>query len=110
MTPFEALYSRRCRNPICWDELGERELFKVELIDQMIAVLKTMCKRLHAAHSRQNNYADIRRRPLEFNVGDHVFLKVSPVKGSINFSKKGKPSRRFIGPFEILQKKGPVAY
>ena len=58
----------------------------------------------------EKSYADIRRRPLEFNVGDHVFLKVSPSKGILRFGKKDKLTPRHIGPFEILQKVGPVAY
>jgi len=65
---------------------------------------------LRAAQDRQKSYADTRRRPLEFNVGDHVFLKVSPLKGSLRFGKKGKLTPRYIGPFEILQRIGPVAY
>ena len=81
-----------------------------ELIDQTIEVIKTMLKRLQAGQSRQKRYADIRRRPLEFDVGDHIFLKVSPLKGSIRFRQKGKLSPRFVGPFEILQRIGPVAF
>ena len=110
MAPFEALYGRRCRTPTCWNEIGEREPSKVELIDQTIGIIKIIRKRLQAAQSRQKSYADKRRRPLEFEVGDHVFLKVSPLKGSIRFGQKGKLSPRFIGPFEILQRVGSVAY
>ena len=94
MAPFEALYGRRCRTPICWNEVGEREPSKVDLIDQTIGIIKTIRKRSQAAQSRQKSYADNRRRPLEFEVGDHVFLKVSPLKGSIRFGQKGKLSVR----------------
>ena len=80
----------------------------MELIDQMIKVSKTVRKRLQAAPSRQKSYTYIRRRPLEFNVRDHVFLKVSPLKRSIRFDQKGKLSPRFIGPFKILQRVGSV--
>nr|GFA05827.1 putative reverse transcriptase domain-containing protein [Tanacetum cinerariifolium] len=66
--------------------------------------------RLLTARSRQKSYADVRRRPLEFNVGDKVMLKVSPWKGVIRFEKRGKLSPRFIGPFRILERIGPVAY
>jgi len=76
----------------------------------MIKIIQTIRKKLKAAQSRQKSYADIRKRPLEFEVGDHVFLKVSPLKGSIIFGEKGKLRPRFIGPFEILQKLGPAAY
>jgi len=110
MAPFEALYDRRCKTPICWSEVGERDPSRVELIDQTIEIIKTIRKRLQVTQSRQKSYADNRRRPLEFEVGDHVFLKVSPPKGSIRFVQKGKLSPRFIGPFEILQRVGSVAY
>ncbi|GJR98660.1 hypothetical protein Tco_0270834 [Tanacetum coccineum] len=66
--------------------------------------------RLLTARSRQKSYADVRRRPLEFNVGDKVMLKVSPWKGVIRFGKRGKLSPRYIGPFKILKRVGPVAY
>jgi len=110
MAPYEALYGRRCRTPVCWDEVGERRLSKVELIDQTIEIVQKIMERLRAAQDRQKSYADVRRRPLIFNVGDHVFLKVSPLKGNLRFRKKGKLTPRYIGPFEILQKVGPVAY
>jgi len=77
MAPYEALYGRRCRTPICWDEVGERRLSKVEFIDQTNEIVKKIRERLRAAQDRQKTYADVRRRPLTFKVGDHVFLKVS---------------------------------
>ena len=102
MAPFEALYGRRCRTPTSWNDVGEREPSKVELIDQTIEIIKTIRKRLQVAQSRQKSYADVRRRPLEFEVGEHLFLKLSPLKGSIRFGQKGKLSLRLIGTFEIL--------
>jgi len=110
MALFEALYGRCCRTPVCWNEVGEREPSKVDLVDQTIGINKTIRKRLQAAQSRQKSYADNRKRPLEFEIGDHLFLKVSALKGSIRFGQKGKLSSRFIGPFEVLQKVGSVAY
>jgi len=110
MAPFKALYGRRCRTPVCWNEVGEGEPSKVDLIDQTIEIIKTTRKRLQAAQSRQKSHAVNRRRPLEFEIGEHVFLKVSPLKGSIRFGQKGKLSPWFIGPFEVLQKVGSVAY
>jgi len=110
MAPYEALYGRRCRTPVCWDEVGERKLSKIELIDQTREIISRIREKLRAAQDRQKSYADTRRRPLEFNVGDHVFLKVSPFKGSLRFGQKGKLTPRYIGPFEILQRIGPVAY
>ena len=65
---------------------------------------------MHATQSRQKHYADKRQRPLEFQVGDKVFLKVAPVKGLMTFWNKGKLSPRFIGPFEILNRVGNVSY
>ena len=67
-------------------------------------------KRLLKAQSRQKSYADTRQRPLEFEVGDHVFLKVMPKRGVIRFGKQGKLSSRYIGPFEVLERVGIVAY
>ncbi|CAJ2662068.1 unnamed protein product [Trifolium pratense] len=110
MAPFEALYGRRCRSPIGWFEVGEAKLVGPELIQDAIEKVKLIRDRLVTAQSRQKSYSDKRRRPLEFTVGDHVFLRVSPMKGVLRFGKKGKLSPRFIGPFEILERVGPVAY
>ena len=107
MAPYEALYGRRYRTPICWDDVGERRLSKVELIDQTIDVVNKIRERLKTAQDRQKSYV---RRPLIFDVGDHVFLKVSPLKGTLRFGRKGKLTPRYNGPFEITQKVGPVAY
>ncbi|GJZ35485.1 hypothetical protein Tco_0581302 [Tanacetum coccineum] len=74
---------------------------------EMIVQIKN---RLLAARSRQKSYADVRRKPLEFEVGDKVMLKVSPWKGVVRFGKRGKLSPRYIGPFKILSRIGPVAY
>ncbi|KAL0556899.1 hypothetical protein IC582_005416 [Cucumis melo] len=89
MAPFEALYGRCCRSPVCWGEIRSR---------------------MHTAQSRQKSYADVRRKDLEFEVGDKVFLKVAPMKGVLRFERRGKLSPRFVGPFEILERIGPVAY
>ena len=110
MAPFEALYGRRCRSPIGWFEVGESKLVGPDLIQEAIEKVKVIKDRLVTAQSRQKSYADQRRRPLEFSVGEHVFLRVSPMKGILRFGKKGKLSPRFIGPFEILEKIGQVAY
>jgi len=110
MAPYEALYERRYRTPICWEEVEERKLSKVELIDHTKEIVSKIREKLKASQDRQKSYADTRRQPLQFNVGDHVFLKISPLKGSLRFSKKGKLAPRFIGPFEILQRVGHVAY
>jgi len=110
MVPYEALYGRQCRNPVCWEQVGERKLSKVELIDQTKEIISKVREKLKVAQDRQKSYADNRRRPLEFKVRDNIFLKVSPLKGSLRFGKKGKLALRFIGPFEILQRIGQVVY
>jgi len=88
MAPYEALYGRRGRTPVCWNEVGERKLSKIELIKHTQDIISKIREKLRAAQDRQKSYADVRRRPLEFNVGDHVFLKVSPLKGSIRCGQK----------------------
>jgi hypothetical protein len=81
-----------------------------ELIQDTREKLRVIKERMSAAQSRQKSYADKRRRPLEFEVEDHVFLKVSPMRGVMRFGKKGKLSPIFIGPFKITQKVGKLAY
>nr|GEX76769.1 putative reverse transcriptase domain-containing protein [Tanacetum cinerariifolium] len=108
--PIEALYRRKCRSPVSWSEVGDSQLTGPELIRETKEKIVQIKNRLLTAHSRQKSYADVRRRSLEFNVGDKVMLKVSPWKGVIRFGKRGKLSLRFIGPFKILERISPVAY
>ncbi|GJT04971.1 putative reverse transcriptase domain-containing protein [Tanacetum coccineum] len=108
--PFEALYGRKCRSPIMWAEVGEDQLIGPELVQETTEKISQIKNRLKAAYDRQKSYADKRRKPLEFSVGDYVLLKVSPWKGVVRFGKKGKLAPRFVGPFEIIEKVGPVAY
>jgi hypothetical protein len=110
MAPYEALYGRKCRSPICWDEVGVRKILGPEIIQRTCEKVDLIRERLRTAQSRQKSYADKRRKDLEFEVGDMVFLRVAPMKGVMRFGKKGKLSPRFVGPFEILEKIGPVAY
>ena len=110
MAPYEALYGRPCRSPLCWTEVGESSITGPDRIRDTSEKVSLIRQRLLTAHSRQKSYADGRRRPLEFEVGDHVFLKVMPKKGVVSFGKRGKLSPRFIGPFEILERVGTVAY
>ena len=84
--------------------MGERKLSKIELIEQTQDTITKIKEKLRAAQDRQNSYADVRRRPLEFSVGDHVFLKVSPLKGSIRFGQKGKLAPRYVGPLRYCKK------
>ena len=109
MSPFEALYGRKCRSPMCWDDIGERKLLGPELITQTVDKVNQIKKHLQAAQDRQQSWADSKRRPLEFVNGDHVFLKISPTRGVIRFGNKGKLSPRYIGPFEVADRIGAVA-
>ncbi|KAL4564653.1 hypothetical protein LXL04_028721 [Taraxacum kok-saghyz] len=118
--PFEALYGRKCRSPVCWTEVGDTQLARSqvstntltgpEIIRETTEKIVQIRERMKTARDRQKSYADKRRKPLEFQVGDLVLLKVSPWKGMIRFGKRGKLNPRYIGPFEILARIGPVAY
>ncbi|KAA0043088.1 ty3-gypsy retrotransposon protein [Cucumis melo var. makuwa] len=110
MAPFEALYGKCCRSPVCWGGVGEQRMLGPKLVQTTNAAIQEIRARMLAAQSRQKSYADVRRKDLEFDVGDMVFLKVATVKGVLRFEKKGKLSPRFVGPFEILEQIGPVAY
>nr|GEW37335.1 putative reverse transcriptase domain, ribonuclease H-like domain, aspartic peptidase domain protein [Tanacetum cinerariifolium] len=102
---FKVLYGRKCRSPVCWSEVGDAQLTGLEMIREMTEMIVQIKNRLLAARSIQKSYADVRRKPLEFEVGDKVMLKVSPWKGVIRFGKRGKLSPRYIGPFKILSRK-----
>ncbi|GJW09381.1 putative reverse transcriptase domain-containing protein, partial [Tanacetum coccineum] len=108
--PFEALYGRKCRSSVLWAEIGESSLIGPELVQETTDKVVLIKEKLKAAKDRQKSYADNRRKPLEFEVGDRVLLKVSPWKGVVHFGKKGKLAPRYVGPFEILERIGPIAY
>ncbi|KAI3775993.1 hypothetical protein L1987_45753 [Smallanthus sonchifolius] len=108
--PFEALYGRKCRSPLCWAKVGEKHLTGPEIVQETTDKIFKIKDRLKAARDRQKSYADNRRKPLEFQIGDRVMLKVSPWKGVARFGNRGKLNPRYVGPFEILARVGPVAY
>ncbi|GKB18678.1 putative reverse transcriptase domain-containing protein, partial [Tanacetum coccineum] len=108
--PYEALYRRKCRSPVCWSEVGDSQLTGPELIRNMTEKIIQIKNRLLTARSRQKSYTDRRTKSLEFEVGDMVLLKVSPWKGVLHFRKHGKLSPRYIGPFKILARVGHVPY
>jgi hypothetical protein len=110
MAPFEDLYGRRCRTPLNWSQPGKREIFGPDLVTEAERKVKLIGKNLEAAQTRQKSYHDKRRKPLQFEVGDFVYLKVLPTKGVQKFGIKGKLAPRYIGPYEIIKACGPVAY
>ncbi|GJX20975.1 putative reverse transcriptase domain-containing protein [Tanacetum coccineum] len=108
--PFEALYGQKCRSPVCWTEVGEAQILGPELIQETTEKIIQIKQRMQAARDRQKSYADLKRKPMEFQVGDKVMLKVSPWKGVVRFGKRGKLNPRYVGPFKVLEKVGEVAY
>nr|GFC17572.1 putative reverse transcriptase domain-containing protein [Tanacetum cinerariifolium] len=109
-SPFEALYGRKCRLPVCWNEVGEFHLTGPEIVQETTEKIVQIKQRIQAAHDHQKSYADLKRKPMEFQVGDKVMLKVSPWKGVVRFGKWGKLNPRCVGPFNVLERVGDVAY
>ena len=117
MAPYEALYGRKCRSPLHWDldetrgaPRTEKDRLRPELIQEAIDKIQIIKKNMKTAQDRQKSYADKRRKNLEFNVGDQVFLKVAPQKEIRRMGKSGKLNSRYAGLFEIIERVGPVAY
>ncbi|GJU79857.1 putative reverse transcriptase domain-containing protein [Tanacetum coccineum] len=108
--PFEALYGCKCRSPICWAEVRDTQLTSPEIIHETTDKIVQIKQRIQAARDFQKSYVDVRRKPLEFQVGDIVMLKVSPWKGVIHFGKRGNLNLRYIRPFKVLAKLGTIAY
>nr|GEU60819.1 putative reverse transcriptase domain-containing protein [Tanacetum cinerariifolium] len=109
-TPYEALYRRKCQTPIAWAEVGESKLIGPKIIQKTTDKIVQIKERLKNARDHQKSYADHRRKPLEFSVGDKVLLKVSPRKGVVHFGKRSKLLPRYVGPYEIVERVGLVAY
>ncbi|GJZ12286.1 putative reverse transcriptase domain-containing protein [Tanacetum coccineum] len=108
--PFEALYGRKCCSPVCWAEVGQVQLTGPEIVQETTENIIQIKQRMKVARDRQKCYADLKRKPMDFQVGDKVMLKVSPWKGVVRFGKQGKLNPRYVGPFKVLEKVGSVAY
>ncbi|XP_076959888.1 uncharacterized protein LOC143636096 [Bidens hawaiensis] len=107
---FEVLYGRKCRTLVCWTDIGDSQVIGPEIVQETSDRIAIIQERLKAARDRQKSYADNRTKPLEFQVGDQVLLKVSPWKGVVRFGKKGKLAPSYVRPFEVLERFGLVAY
>jgi hypothetical protein len=110
MAPFEFLYGRMCRTPLFWNKPDENQIFGPDILQEVERQVQMVRENLKLAQSRQKSYADNRRRELRFQVGDFVYVKVSPMRGLHRFKIRGKLAPRYIGPFKILEQRGEVAY
>jgi len=110
MARFKALYGRKCRTPLNWVEPGERRYYGIDFVKEAKQQVLVIQKHVETAQARQKSYADQRRRPLEFEVGDFVYLKISPMKGVNRFGMKRKLGPRYVGRYQITEKSGKVAY
>nr|GFA52614.1 putative reverse transcriptase domain-containing protein [Tanacetum cinerariifolium] len=99
--PFKALYGRKCRSPVCWTEVGEAQILDPKLIQETTEKIVQIKQRMQAAHDRQKSYADLKRKPMEFQVGDKVMLKVSPWKRVVRFGKRGKLNPKVHNTFHV---------
>jgi hypothetical protein len=109
MAPLEILYGHRCRTLLFWDETREQKVFGPDILQEAEKQVHMVRENLRVVQSIQNIYADHRRRELSFEVGDFVYLKVSPMRGLRCFKVRDKLAPSFIGPFKILEKRGEVA-
>ena len=110
MALYEALYGWRCRTPVCWTELNEYKVIGPDIVKDTEDKVRVIQQWLKVASDGHKSYADLKRKDIVYEIGDKLFLKVSPWRKILRLGKKGKLSQRFIGPYEILERIGPVAY
>ena len=110
ITPYEVLYGRKCRTPVCWTKLNEHKVIGPDIVKDIEERVQVIRQRLKATSDQQKSYAGLKRKAIAYEVGDKIFLKVSPWKKVLRFGKKGKLSLRFIDPYEVLERIGLVAY
>ncbi|GJV00701.1 putative reverse transcriptase domain-containing protein [Tanacetum coccineum] len=108
--PFEALYGRKYRLPVFWAEVGQVQFTGPEMVQETTEKVIQIKQRMQAARDQQKSYADLKRKPIEFQVGGRVMLKVLPWKGVVHFGKRGKLNPRYVRPFKVLEKIGTIAY
>ena len=110
MSPYEALYGRKCRTPLNWSQTGDSRIFGTDLMMEAEKQVKEIRDRLQLAKSRQKSYYDAKHQQINFEPGEHVYLRVTPMKGVKRFQTRGKLAPRFIGPFPVMSRVGTVAY
>jgi hypothetical protein len=110
MALFEALYERKCRTLLFWDQTGESQVFGTDVLRNAEDQVRVIRENLRVEQSRQKTYADNRRRDLVFEVGDYVYLKVLPMRSVKRFNMKGKLAPRYVRPFKVIDRCGEVAY
>jgi hypothetical protein len=110
MSPFEALYGRSCHTPLSWSESDERTIFGPDIVAEAKEKVKQIRADILTTQTHQMSYSDKRHHPLEFEVSDHIYLRVSPMKGVCRFGIKGKLAPRYVGPYPILKTFGSLTY
>jgi hypothetical protein len=110
MAPYVALYGWQCRTLLFWSQIRESQVFGPEVLRDAGKRVQMVRESLKVTQTRQKSYADKWRRDLSFEIGDFIYLKVSPMRGTRRFKVKGKLEPRYVGPFKVIDRKGEVAY